>query len=89
MPFGHGWNSSYTGKRNLPNGILWLLSPQRNEKERTMSRFKRMSHTIWRCEYHIVWTRKYRYRVMQEKIKEQWRGVFGNRAGRWDARWWN
>ena len=36
-----------------------------------MSRFKRMSHAIWHCEYHIVWTRKYRYRVMQEKVKEQ------------------
>ena len=36
-----------------------------------MSRFKRMSHTIWQCEYHIVWTPKYRYRVMQGKVKEE------------------
>ncbi len=36
-----------------------------------MSRFKRMSHTIWHCEYHIVWTPKYRYRVMQGKVKEE------------------
>src|SRR5208283_2892016 len=28
-----------------------------------MSRFKRLSHTIWHCEYHIVWVPKYRYRV--------------------------
>jgi putative transposase len=30
-----------------------------------------MSHTIWHCEYHIVWTPKYRYRVMQGKVKEE------------------
>ena len=36
-----------------------------------MSRFKRMSHTIWHCEYHIVWTPKYRYRIMQGKVKEE------------------
>jgi len=30
-----------------------------------MSRFKRMSDTIWHCEYHIVWTPKYRFRVLQ------------------------
>jgi len=36
-----------------------------------MSRFKRMSHTIWQCEYHIVWTPKYRYRVLQGKVKEE------------------
>ena len=39
-----------------------------------MSRFKRMSHTIWHCEYHIVWTPKYRYRVMQGKVKEEVEG---------------
>ena len=36
-----------------------------------MSRFKRLSHTIWHCEYHIVWVPKYRYRVMQGKVKEE------------------
>ena len=36
-----------------------------------MSRFKRMSHTIWHCEYHIVWTPKYWFRVLQGKVKEE------------------
>ena len=36
-----------------------------------MSRFKRWSHTIGHCEYHIVWVPKYRYRVLQGKIKEE------------------
>jgi putative transposase len=36
-----------------------------------MSRFKILSHTVWHCEYHIVWTPKYRYPVLQGKVKEQ------------------
>ena len=30
-----------------------------------------MSQTIWHCEYHIVWCPKYRYRVLDGKIKEE------------------
>ena len=29
-----------------------------------MSRFKKLSHTIWRCQYHIIWTPKYRYKIL-------------------------
>lgn len=29
-----------------------------------MSRFERLSHVIWHCQYHIVWVPKYRYRVL-------------------------
>jgi putative transposase len=36
-----------------------------------MSRFKKMSQTIWFCEYHLVWCPKYRYRVLEGKIKEE------------------
>jgi len=36
-----------------------------------MSRFRKQSHTIWYCEYHIVWCPKYRYRVLAGKIKEE------------------
>lgn len=36
-----------------------------------MSRFRKQSQTIWFCEYHIVWCPKYRYRVMQGKVKEE------------------
>ena len=36
-----------------------------------MSRFKRMSHAIWDCTYHIVWTPKYRYRVLKGEIKRE------------------
>jgi putative transposase len=36
-----------------------------------MSRFKQLSHAIWHCTYHIVWTSKYRYRILKGEIKEE------------------
>jgi putative transposase len=30
-----------------------------------------MSQTIWFCEYHLGWCPKYRYRVLEGKIKEE------------------
>jgi len=33
-----------------------------------MSRFKKLTHVIWHCQYHIVWVPKYRYRVLQGVI---------------------
>ncbi|MBY7694131.1 IS200/IS605 family transposase, partial [Vibrio alginolyticus] len=26
-----------------------------------MSRYNQASHVFWRCQYHIVWTPKYRF----------------------------
>ena len=36
-----------------------------------MSRFQRLSHVIWHCQYHIVWVPKYRYKVLKGKIGEE------------------
>lgn len=35
-----------------------------------MSNFKKLSHVIYRCIYHIVWTPKYRYRVLEGLVKD-------------------
>jgi len=35
-----------------------------------VSRFRKLSHTLWHCQYHIVWVPKYRYLVMTGKIGE-------------------
>ena len=35
-----------------------------------MSRFRKLSHSIWHCQYHIVWVPKYRYRVLKGAIGE-------------------
>ena len=29
-----------------------------------MSRFRRLSYSIWHCQYHFVWVPKYRYRIL-------------------------
>ena len=36
-----------------------------------MSRFQKLSHVIWHCQYHIVWVPKYRYKVLKGKIGEE------------------
>jgi len=33
-----------------------------------MSRFNKLSHVIWHCQYHIVWVPKYRYRILTGKL---------------------
>ena len=35
-----------------------------------MSRFRKLSHTIWHCQYHIVWVPKYRHRILDGAIRE-------------------
>ncbi len=36
-----------------------------------MSRFRKLSHTIWHCQYHIVWVPKYRYRILSGQVGEE------------------
>ena len=33
-----------------------------------MSRFRKLSQTLWHCQYHIVWVPKYRYRILEGKV---------------------
>ena len=33
-----------------------------------MSRFSKLSHVIWHCQYHIIWVPKYRYRVLTGRV---------------------
>ena len=33
-----------------------------------MSRFSKLSHVIWHCQYHIIWYPKYRYRVLKDNV---------------------
>jgi len=34
------------------------------------SKYKRLSHVVYKCDYHIVWTPKYRYKVLFGEVKE-------------------
>jgi putative transposase len=33
-----------------------------------MSRFRKLSQTIWHCQYHIVWVPKYRYKILRDAV---------------------
>jgi len=33
-----------------------------------MSRFQKLSKTIWHCKYHIIWVPKYRLRILDGKV---------------------
>ena len=36
-----------------------------------MSRFKKLSHSIWHCQYHIVWIPKYRYKILTGAVAKE------------------
>ena len=33
-----------------------------------MENYRRGSHTVWDCKYHVVWTTKYRYEVLEGEV---------------------
>ena len=35
-----------------------------------MGKYKKLSHVIYKCEYHIVWVPKYRFRILEGDIKK-------------------
>ena len=49
-----------------------------------MSRFSKLSHVLWCCQYHIVWVSKFRYRVLRGPVGEEVHNcihVFAGRLG--------
>ena len=35
-----------------------------------MAKWKKAAHVVYQCSYHLVWTPKYRCRILQGKIKD-------------------
>lgn len=35
-----------------------------------MGKYKKLSHVIYKCDYHIVWVPKYRLRILKGDIKD-------------------
>ena len=33
-----------------------------------MGKYRKLSHSVYKCDYHIVWTPKYRYKVLKNEI---------------------
>ena len=50
-----------------------------------MAKWKKIAHVVYQCSYHIVWTPKYRFRILEgdvakaveEKIRTicEWKGI--------------
>ena len=35
-----------------------------------MSKYKKLSHVVYKCDYHIVWVPKYRFRILKDGVKD-------------------
>jgi putative transposase len=35
-----------------------------------MGQYKKLSHVVYKCDYHIVWVPKYRFRILKGDIRE-------------------
>ena len=51
--------------------LISELSPQHREIGSSMSRFQKLTHVLWHCQYHIVWVPKYRFRVLKGAIQTE------------------
>ena len=36
-----------------------------------MSRFRKLSQTIWHCQYHIIFVPKYRFRILIGEVAKE------------------
>jgi putative transposase len=45
-----------------------------------MEAYKRGSHTVWDCKYHVVWVTKYRYPVLGGDVGMRCRELLRERA---------
>ena len=41
-------------------------------------RFRKLSHTIYECKYHLIFCPKYRHRILRDEVKEYVRGEIVN-----------
>ena len=50
--------------------MLYYLNCSRSQKGYNMSRFHKIAHVLWYCQYHFAWTPKYRYRILEGDLKK-------------------
>ncbi|MCA9356777.1 IS200/IS605 family transposase [Candidatus Nomurabacteria bacterium] len=48
------------------------------------TQYKKLSHTVWLCTYHIVFCPKYRYKILEGKAEVLVRNYFYQLCGRKD-----
>lgn len=49
--------------------MLYYLNCSRSQKGYSMSRFHKIAHVLWHCQYHFAWTPKYRFRILDGDVK--------------------
>ena len=63
----------------VPNGLGWKpthcysltrVVAATSRKEKAVSRFRKLSQSIWHCQYHIVGVPKNRYRVLDGPVRD-------------------
>jgi len=59
--------------QGLPEGppMLYYLNCPHSEKGYSMSRFGKIAHVLWHCQYHLIWVPKYRYKIMEGEMKTE------------------
>lgn len=40
-----------------------------------MNQFRKLSHAVWQCKYHVVWCPKYRFRILKGEIGQSIRAI--------------
>ena len=53
------------------------------EKGNNMSRFEKLTHVLWHCQYHIVWVPKYRFRILKGPLAREVLTAFRFTAVSW------
>jgi putative transposase len=66
-----GWLCLSRIKKLMLNPRLSCPHKINLEEANNMSRFEKLTHVIWHCQYHIVWVPKYRFRVLQGAIGQE------------------
>ena len=63
--------SGWLSLSRLPMLKPTLSCPTNVNEGNNMSRFEKLTHVLWHCQYHIVWVPKYRFRVLGGAIGQE------------------
>ena len=48
-----------------------LSCPHNVSEGNNISRFRKLTHVLWHCQYHLVWVPKYQYRVLKGPVGQE------------------
>jgi len=47
----------------------------KDKRRYSLKSFKRLSHAVWECKYHVVWCPKYRFRILKGQVGRSLRDI--------------